>query len=74
MFSADELLVTELLLNGVFNNLSPQQSAALLSCMVFQENASELPKLTEELSVPLRMMQVSPFPTSVPVRPFNGSY
>ena len=50
--------MTELLLNGVFNNLTPQQAASLLSCMVFQENASELPKLTDELSGPLRIMQV----------------
>ena len=56
--SCDELLVTELLFNGVFNNLTPQQSAALFSCFVFDEKAKEMPKLTEELSGPLRQMQV----------------
>lgn len=35
--SGDELLLTELIFNGVFNPLSPEQSAALLSCFVFTE-------------------------------------
>ncbi|XP_062616496.1 exosome RNA helicase MTR4-like [Saccostrea cucullata] len=56
--SGDELLLTELLFNGVFNDLSYQQCCALVSCFVFQENAgNEMPKLTEELSGPLRIMQ-----------------
>lgn len=55
--SMDELLVTELMFNGVFNNLTPQQCSALLSCFVFDEKAKEMPKLTEELSGPLRQMQ-----------------
>ena len=57
-FSVDELLVTELLFNGVFNQLTPEQSCALVSCFVFQERSQEMPKLTEELSGPLRQMQV----------------
>ena len=48
--SADELIVTEMLFNGVFNTLTPQQCCALLSCFVFQERANETPKLTEELA------------------------
>jgi ATP-dependent RNA helicase DOB1 len=35
--TGDELLLTELIFNGVFNSLSPEQSAALLSCFVFDE-------------------------------------
>ncbi|KAF8626453.1 hypothetical protein AX15_004869 [Amanita polypyramis BW_CC] len=35
--SADELLLTELIFNGVFNTLLPEQCAALLSCFVFAE-------------------------------------
>lgn len=35
--SGDELLLTELIFNGVFNTLSPEQCAALLSCFVFTE-------------------------------------
>ncbi|KAK7501044.1 hypothetical protein BaRGS_00007529 [Batillaria attramentaria] len=55
--SGDELVMTELLFNNVFNDLSPAQCCALLSCFVFQERASEMPKLSEELSGPLRLMQ-----------------
>ena len=35
--SGDELLLTELLFNGVFNDLTAEQSVALLSCFVFHE-------------------------------------
>lgn len=59
LYSADELLLTELIFNGVFGQLSAQQSCALLSCFVFDEKSNEAPKLTEELSGPLRQMQVS---------------
>ncbi|XP_059178538.1 exosome RNA helicase MTR4-like [Physella acuta] len=55
--SGDELLLTELLFNGVFNDLTPHQACALISCFVFQEKASEMPKLGEELAGPLRIMQ-----------------
>ncbi|KAM4527775.1 exosome RNA helicase MTR4 [Odontesthes bonariensis] len=55
--SADELLLTDMVFNGLFNNLTVEQATALLSCFVFQENASEMPKLTEQLAAPLRQMQ-----------------
>ncbi|ELW65688.1 Superkiller viralicidic activity 2-like 2 [Tupaia chinensis] len=55
--SADELLLTEMMFNGLFNDLSAEQATALLSCFVFQENSSEMPKLTEQLAGPLRQMQ-----------------
>ena len=58
-FSVDELLVTELLFNGVFNELTAHQACALVSCFCFQEKSQEMPKLTEELSGPLRQMQVT---------------
>ena len=35
--SGDELLLTELIFNGAFNALSPEQCAGLLSCFVFTE-------------------------------------
>uniref|UniRef100_A0A8C2P8E8 Exosome RNA helicase MTR4 n=1 Tax=Capra hircus TaxID=9925 RepID=A0A8C2P8E8_CAPHI len=38
--SADELLLTEMMFNGLFNDLSAEQATALLSCFVFQENVS----------------------------------
>ncbi|KAF3701915.1 Superkiller viralicidic activity 2-like 2 [Channa argus] len=55
--SGDELLLTEMVFNGLFNDLTAEQATALLSCFVFQENASEMPKLTEQLAAPLRQMQ-----------------
>ncbi len=55
--SADELLLTEMVFNGLFNGLSPSQSAAILSCFVCDEKSNEMPKLTEALSGPLRLMQ-----------------
>lgn len=38
--SGDELLLTELVFQGVFNPLSPEQCAGLLSCFVFTEKVS----------------------------------
>ncbi|TEB25051.1 antiviral helicase [Coprinellus micaceus] len=55
--SGDELLLTELIFNGAFNTLSPEQCAALLSCFVFAEKSDQTTKLTEELAAPLRVMQ-----------------
>ncbi len=46
-----------MIFNGVFNDLTPQQCAALLSCFVFEEKSEEGGKLKEELAGPLRMMQ-----------------
>ncbi|KAH9510603.1 Exosome RNA helicase MTR4 [Dermatophagoides farinae] len=50
---ADELLLTEMLFDGFFNDLNVYQIAALLSCM----RTEILPKLSEELSKPLKTMQ-----------------
>ncbi|XP_022659968.1 superkiller viralicidic activity 2-like 2 isoform X2 [Varroa destructor] len=55
--TADELLLTEMIFNNIFNNLNPAQCNAVLSCLVFQEKSNEMPKLTEELMQPLRLMQ-----------------
>ena len=38
--ASDELLLTEMIFNGVYNNLSPEQTVALVSCFVFQEKVS----------------------------------
>jgi ATP-dependent RNA helicase DOB1 len=38
--TGDELLLTEMIFEGVFNTLSPEQTAALLSCFVFAEKVS----------------------------------
>ncbi|XP_060568728.1 exosome RNA helicase MTR4-like [Ruditapes philippinarum] len=55
--SGDELMITELLFNGVFNDMTAQQACALLSCFVFQEGSNDVPKLTESLAGPLRLLQ-----------------
>lgn len=55
--SADELLLTELIFNGVYNNLTTPQCVSLLSCFVCDEKSSEMPAAAEELSGPLRQMQ-----------------
>ncbi|KAI9067764.1 antiviral helicase [Trametes sanguinea] len=55
--TGDELLLTELIFNGVFNTLTPEQCAGLLSCFVFTEKSEQVTKLKEELAAPLRVMQ-----------------
>lgn len=55
--TGDELLLTELIFNGNFNELTPAQSAALLSCFVFEERSKEVPRLRPELAEPLKAMQ-----------------
>ncbi|KAF9269818.1 antiviral helicase [Marasmius fiardii PR-910] len=55
--TGDELLLTEMVFNGVFNTLEPEQCAALLSCFVFDEKSEHPTKLKEELAAPLRVMQ-----------------
>ena len=39
-FSGDELLLTEMIFNGVFNDLTIQQCETLLSCFVFEEKVN----------------------------------
>lgn len=48
--SGDELLITEMIFNGIFNNLSTGQCVSLLSCFVCDEKSSEQPAAAEELS------------------------
>ncbi|KAF9172099.1 ATP-dependent RNA helicase mtr4 [Mortierella sp. AD011] len=55
--SGDELLLTEMIFNGAFNDLTVEQTVALLSCFVFQEKAEGNSGLREELATPLRLMQ-----------------
>jgi ATP-dependent RNA helicase DOB1 len=52
--SGDELLISELLFNRVFNELSPEQTAALLSCFVFEEKSNTEAKLKPELEKPYK--------------------
>lgn len=48
--TGDELLLTELIFNGVFNTLEPPQCAALLSCFVFDEKVRLSPIFSSTLS------------------------
>lgn len=57
--SGDELLLTEMMFNGVFNDLNVEQIVAIMSCFVFQEKSDDVPRLSEELAGPLREMQES---------------
>lgn len=55
--TGDELLLTELIFNGTFSDLTAEQCAAVLSCFVFQERAKEVPRLKPELADPLKKVQ-----------------
>lgn len=52
--SGDELLLTELIFNGTFTELTPEQCAAVLSCFVFDERSKEEVSLRPELSEPYK--------------------
>ncbi|CAM9550611.1 unnamed protein product [Laminaria digitata] len=56
--TCDELVVTELIFSGAFTELTPEHSAALLSCMVHQAKTDEsAPSLPAELQGPFRQLQ-----------------
>ncbi|KAG1466814.1 hypothetical protein G6F46_001870 [Rhizopus delemar] len=48
--SADELLLTELVLDNVFADFEPAELVAILSCFVFQERSESEPRLTPKLA------------------------
>lgn len=54
--TGDELLLSELLFNRFFNELTPEICAAVLSCFIFEEKANA-PPLKEELAKPYRELQ-----------------
>lgn len=55
--SGDELLLTEMLFNGAFADLTSHQINSLLSCFVFDEKTEQVAKLIEDLEKPLKIMQ-----------------
>ncbi|KAJ5542173.1 hypothetical protein N7461_008176 [Penicillium sp. DV-2018c] len=56
--TGDELMLSELLFNGFFNNLTSEQVASVMSCFVFEEKVKEAPPLAkDELAKPLREIQ-----------------
>ena len=54
--TGDELLLSELLFDRFFNELTPEMCASILSCFIFEEK-SEAPALKEELARPFREIQ-----------------
>jgi ATP-dependent RNA helicase DOB1 len=55
--TGDELMLSELLFNRFFNDMSPEDCAAVASCFVFEERVNEAPVLNDELARPLREIQ-----------------
>ncbi|XXQ38758.1 Helicase ATP-binding domain-containing protein [Plasmodiophora brassicae] len=55
--TADELLATELIFSGVFNELSTEHVVALVSCLVYTEKGDENLHLEEPLAAPLRTLR-----------------
>ncbi|MBW0536930.1 hypothetical protein O181_076645, partial [Austropuccinia psidii MF-1] len=55
--SGDELLLTEMIFNGAFSELTPEQCAAVLSCFVFAEKSEQMTKLKSELEEPMKKMK-----------------
>jgi ATP-dependent RNA helicase DOB1 len=55
--AADEILTTELIFSGFFQELKPAQMAAVLSCLVYTDNKSEgKPPKDEELGEPFKKL------------------
>lgn len=55
--TGDELVLSELLFNRFFNELTPEQCAAALSCFIFEEKSDDQPTLRDELMRPFREIQ-----------------
>ncbi|VAH93952.1 unnamed protein product [Triticum turgidum subsp. durum] len=55
--TGDELLITELMFNGTFNDLDHHQVASVVSCFVPCEKSSEQIRLRNELSKPMMQLQ-----------------
>ena len=55
--TGDELVLSELLFNRFFNELTPEQCAATLSVFIFEEKSDEAPALKEELAKAFREIQ-----------------
>jgi ATP-dependent RNA helicase DOB1 len=55
--AGDELLLTEMIFNGVFSDLNIEQTCALLSCFTFGERSSTDVELRPELKEPFRTLQ-----------------
>jgi ATP-dependent RNA helicase DOB1 len=48
--TGDELVLSELLFNRFFNELSPEECAAALSCFIFEEKTKDVPQIRDSLT------------------------
>lgn len=60
--AGDELVLTNMVFGGIFNDLSVEQSVALLSCLVHREGAAEgsannTPRIRPDMQKPFRALQ-----------------
>eukprot|EP00117_Sycon_ciliatum_P021441 scpid29947/ scgid18789/ Superkiller viralicidic activity 2-like 2; ATP-dependent helicase SKIV2L2 len=55
--SCDELVLTELLFNGAFSELSAEQVTALLSCFVYDERSKETKEPHPDLQAPAKLLK-----------------
>ena len=56
--TADEIVLTDMVFDGVFNELSAEQAVGLLSCFVHKEPSKETnPKIRQDLEVPFRKLK-----------------
>jgi len=55
--TGDELVLAELLFNRFFNEMTPQQVAAVVSCFIMEEKTADPPKLREDLAKYFREVQ-----------------
>ncbi|CAG0888197.1 unnamed protein product, partial [Darwinula stevensoni] len=53
----DELLLTEMIFNGMFNEMEAAQIVALLSCLVCDEKSLDAPVIPEEIMGQMKEMQ-----------------
>ncbi|GLJ10341.1 hypothetical protein SUGI_0126470 [Cryptomeria japonica] len=57
--TGDELLATELMFNGIFNELDHHQVASLASCFIPCDKSNDVIHLSKELEKPLQQLQDS---------------
>jgi ATP-dependent RNA helicase DOB1 len=55
--AGDELVITEMIMNGIFNDMTAEQIVALLSCFVYEGGDKKHHTLKEELYVLYRRLQ-----------------
>jgi len=57
--TGDELVLTDMVFDGVFNDLTPEEATALLSCFVHKEKSKEDSRVPPSLQAPMRQLQAA---------------